>query len=123
MMVPLSPMSWQRNVNDVTTPKFPPPPRRRPEQIAVGVFASGDESAVGEYDVGRDQVVYGKSEAPRQVTDAAAERQARHAGRRQESGRRGHPECDRRMVDITPGAAGIGADGVILGVDGGAAQQ
>src|ERR1019366_3612581 len=28
MIVPPSPMSWQRNVNDVTTPKFPPPPRR-----------------------------------------------------------------------------------------------
>jgi hypothetical protein len=27
MIVPRSPMSWQRNVNEVTTPKFPPPPR------------------------------------------------------------------------------------------------
>ena len=27
MTVPCSPMSWQRNVNEVTTPKFPPPPR------------------------------------------------------------------------------------------------
>ena len=27
MMVPCSPMSWQRNVNEVTMPKFPPPPR------------------------------------------------------------------------------------------------
>ena len=27
MITPRSPMSWQRNVNDVTTPKFPPPPR------------------------------------------------------------------------------------------------
>ncbi len=28
MIVPFSPMSWQRNVNDVTMPKLPPPPRR-----------------------------------------------------------------------------------------------
>ena len=27
MIVPCSPMSWQRNVNEVTMPKFPPPPR------------------------------------------------------------------------------------------------
>ncbi|HUY49937.1 MAG TPA: hypothetical protein VMV92_30200 [Streptosporangiaceae bacterium] len=27
MIVPPSPMSWQPNVKDVTTPKFPPPPR------------------------------------------------------------------------------------------------
>src|SRR6202049_1751053 len=27
MITPFSPMSWQRNVNEVTTPKFPPPPR------------------------------------------------------------------------------------------------
>ena len=27
MIVPASPMSWQRKVNEVTTPKFPPPPR------------------------------------------------------------------------------------------------
>src|SRR6266516_911138 len=26
MIVPFSPMSWQRNVNEVTTPKLPPPP-------------------------------------------------------------------------------------------------
>ena len=28
MTVPCSPMSWQRNVNEVTMPKFPPPPRK-----------------------------------------------------------------------------------------------
>jgi hypothetical protein len=28
MIVPPSPMSWQRNVNEVTMPKFPPPPRK-----------------------------------------------------------------------------------------------
>src|SRR6202049_1266574 len=27
MITPFSPMSWQRKVNEVTTPKFPPPPR------------------------------------------------------------------------------------------------
>ena len=27
MIVPCSPMSWQRKVNEVTMPKFPPPPR------------------------------------------------------------------------------------------------
>ncbi len=27
MMVPCSPMPWQRKVNEVTMPKLPPPPR------------------------------------------------------------------------------------------------
>ena len=27
MIVPCSPRSWQRKVNEVTMPKFPPPPR------------------------------------------------------------------------------------------------
>src|SRR5260370_20080702 len=34
MIVPPSPMSWQRNVNDVMTPKFPPPPRRAQNRSA-----------------------------------------------------------------------------------------
>ena len=41
MTAPCSPMSWQRNVNEVTTPKFPPPPRsaqnRSPCELSLAV--------------------------------------------------------------------------------------
>jgi hypothetical protein len=35
---------------------------QRPEQVGVGAFAGGDESAVGEHDVGGQQVVHGEAE-------------------------------------------------------------
>ena len=86
---------------------------QRPEQVGVGVFAGGHEGAVGEHDVGGQQVVHGEAEAAGQVADAAAERQAGHAGGPDEAGRGGHAERHGRVVDVTPGAAGIGADGAV----------
>ena len=96
---------------------------QRPEQVAVRARAGRHERAVGEHHVGGQQVVDGEAEAPGQVADAAAERQAGHAGRREEAGRGGHAERHGRVVDVSPGASGVGADGVVLGVDRGAAQQ
>jgi hypothetical protein len=43
----------------VTTPKLPPPPANRPEEVWVFAFVGGDESAVGEDDVGFHQIVDG----------------------------------------------------------------
>ena len=96
---------------------------QRPEQVGVGVFAGGDEGAVGEHDVGGQQVIHGEAEAAGQVADAAAESQAGHAGGPDEAGRGGHAEFHGRVVDVSPGAAGIGADGAAGRVDGRAAQQ
>ena len=96
---------------------------QRPEQVAVRVLAGRHQRAVGEHYVGGQQVVDGEAEAPGQVADAAAERQACHAGGREEAGRSGHAERHGRVIDVPPGAAGVGADGVILRADRGAAQQ
>ena len=96
---------------------------QRPEQVGVRGRAGRDERAVGEHDVGGEEVVHGEAEAPGQVADAAPERQAGHAGGGEEAGRGGHAERHRRMVDVSPGASGVGADGVVLRVDRGAAQQ
>ena len=93
-----------------------------PEQVTVGVLAGGHERAVGQDDVGGEEVVHGEAEAAGQVADAAAEGQAGHAGGGQEPGRGGHAERDGRVVDISPGAAGVNADGVILRADRGASQ-
>ena len=51
---------------------------QRPEQVAGATSAlARDERAVGEDDVGREQVVDGQAEAAGQVADAAAEGRAR----------------------------------------------
>src|ERR1700739_861991 len=45
---PCSPMSWQRKVNEVTTPKFPPPPRsaqNRSRYSLPAVAVTNDPSA------------------------------------------------------------------------------
>ena len=123
MIVPCSPMSWQRNVNEVTTPKLPPPPRSAQNRSGCEFSLAVTKRAVGEHDVGGQQVVDREAEAPGQVADAAAEGQAGHAGGREEAGRGGHAERDRRVVDVAPGAAGVDPDGVLRGVDRGAAQQ
>ncbi len=96
---------------------------QRPEQVGVVVFAGGDERAVGQHHVGGQEVVDGQAEPAGQVADAAAERQAGHAGGGQEPGRGGHAERDGRVVDVSPGASGVDAHGVILRVDRAAAQQ
>ena len=123
MIVPCSPMSWQRNVNEVTMPKFPPPPRSAQNRSGWESLAGGDEGAVGQHDVGGQQAVHGEAEPARQVADPAAERQAGHAGGPDEPGRGRHAELHGRVVDVSPGAAGIGADGAPGRVDGRAAQQ
>jgi hypothetical protein len=96
---------------------------QRPQQVAVGVLAGGHERPVGQDHVGSQQVVRGQAKAPGQVADAAAEREPGHARGRDEAGGGGHAEGHGRMVDISPGASGVGPDRVRCGADGGAAQQ
>ena len=96
---------------------------QRPEQVGVRAGAGRHERAVGEDHVGGQQVVDGEAEAAGQVADAAAERQAGDAGGGEEAGRGGHAERDGRVVDVSPGASGVDADGAVLRVDRGAAQQ
>jgi hypothetical protein len=81
------------------------------------------ERAIGEHHVGGKEVVDRETEAPCQVADAASERQAGHTGVGDEAGRSGHAKRHGRVVDVSPGASGVGADGVIFGIDRGAAQQ
>jgi hypothetical protein len=87
-------------VNDVTTPKFPPPPRSAPEEIRVLLLRSGDERAVGEDDVGRQQTVDGQAVPAGQMAVAAAQRQTADAGRRHDAGRHGQTEGVRGVVQV-----------------------
>ena len=53
---------------------------QRPEQVAVLLCVGDHEPAVGQNHVGAQQIVDGQAELARQMSDAAAERQAADAG-------------------------------------------
>ena len=93
------------------------PTAQRPEQVGVLVGARVYLRAVGEDHVGPEQAVDREAEAPRQVADAAAERQPADAGRRDDPRRRRAAVFRRRLVDIGPGAAAADADGVGVRID------
>jgi hypothetical protein len=69
MITPRSPMSWQRNVNEVTTPKFPPP-RSAQNRSLCELASARHERAVGERHMGGEEVVGGQAEAARKVAEA-----------------------------------------------------
>ena len=73
-----------------------------PEQVFVLVIARSDLPAIGENDIGRQQVVDGEPDAAGQVADAATQRQATHPSRRDDPAGRRQAERVGRMVDITP---------------------
>ena len=99
------------------------PAAQGPEQVGVGAFACRHERSVREDHIGGEEIVDREAEAPGQVAEATAERQAAHTGRCQEAEGSGHAERHGRVVDVSQGASGVGADGVVLRVDRGAAQQ
>ena len=101
----------------MTTPKLPPPPRSAQNRSGCSSALGVDLRAVGEDHVGADQAVDRQAEAPRQVAEAAAEREPADAGRRDDPRRRRAAVLGRRPVDLTPGAAAADADGVGVGID------
>ena len=56
------------------------PAAQRPEQVGVVVLAGDDEAAVGQHDVGLDQIVDGQAVFAGEITVAAAQGQAGDAG-------------------------------------------
>ena len=97
----------QRNWNEVTTPKLPPPPRRAQNRSGFSSALARDERAVGQDDLGLEQVVDGQAVLAGEVADAAAEREAADAGggddparaspaRARGWPRRRRPRCSRR---------------------------
>ena len=81
-------------------PEVPTATAQRPEQVRIRVLARGDERAVGEDDVGTDEVVDRQPPPARQVAHSASERQPADTGRRNRPERRSEPEAVRRVVDV-----------------------
>ena len=90
--------AWKRKL--VTTPKLPPPPRSAQKRSGCSLRTRGDEPAVGEDDVGLEQIVDREPVLARQVAGAAAQRQPGHAGAADDPERHGEAEGVRRVVDV-----------------------
>ena len=90
---------------------------QRPEEIGVLRLAGGDEAAVGEHDVGLEQIVDGQPELAREVAQPAAEGDAADAGGGDDAARRGQPEGVGGVVQIAQRRAALDAGGAGLGID------
>ena len=76
-----------------------------PEKLRVLVGARVHELAVGGHDVGAANVVERQAEAPRDAAEAAAEREARHAGVRHRARGSDEAELHRLVVHVAEQAA------------------
>ena len=113
-----------RNVNDVTTPKFPPAPTpQRPEENVVLVHCGSDDRAVGEHDLGLEQVVDRESERSCQVTDPSTEREAPDTGGGDDPEWRREPVLMCRGVHLAEKCAAEDAGRTGIGVDGDPAHR
>ena len=90
----------------------------RPEQLRVLVLARGHLPPVGRDQVHGDQAVARQTELPLEPSGAAAQRQARHAGRRYAPA--GGPEPVRLggPIEVAPGGPAADRGGAGVGIDG-----
>src|SRR5258708_31389637 len=88
-----------------------------PEEIGMLFRACRGRGAVGQDQVGAEQIVECQPVGARQVAYAAAECQAAYASGREEATWRGQPEGMCRMVVGTPGAATFDAHRFVRRVD------
>ena len=70
-------------------------------------LARHEEPAVGRHDVRREQVVQREAEPPRQIPDAASERETRHAGGRDDPAGRRQAERVGGRVEVAPGRTAL----------------
>ena len=77
----------------------------------------GDELAVGQHHLHAEQVVDRQPALPRQVADAAAQRETADAGGRDDAGRDGQAEGVRRVIDVAPQRAAAGEHRLLLRID------
>ena len=92
--------------NDVTTPKFPPPPRRAQNRSGVILGRDPHHLGVGIDYLGRDEVVAGEARL-HQVTDPAAECEPSKPGGRNQSASRRQAEKLGLAVELLPGGTAL----------------
>ena len=102
--------SFSLKVNEVTTPKFPPPPRRAQNRSGSSVALARTCRPSASTTSAAEQVVDGQSVRPGQVAESTAEGQAADAGRGDDAARGGEPVRAGRRVHLAPGAAAADRD-------------
>ena len=107
----------------VATPKLPPPPRSPQNRSVFSCFRGADHAAVGGDEIDGGQVVARPAEPPREVAEAAAERQPGAAGGGDEPEHRGQAVELRLAVHVAEQAAGLGARHAPRRIDPDAAHQ
>ena len=108
---------WARNVNDVTTPKLPPPPRRPQNRSGFSVALARTCSPVARTTSAATRLSIVRPCGAGQPADAAAERQAGDPGPGDDADRHRQPERLRRAIDVAEGGAGPDADETGVGID------
>ena len=78
---------------------------KRPKQVAILLGIRGDEPAVGQYDVGAEQIIDGQAALAGEMAQAAAERQSADAGARNNPSGNGQAEGMRGVIHIAPDAS------------------
>ena len=96
---------------------------QRPEEVGVLALAGRDEAAIGQDDVGLEQVVDRQAVLAREVPGAAAEGEARDAGGRDDAEGHGQAERVGGVVDVARRAAGIDPHGAARRIDAHALHQ
>ena len=92
--------SCRRNVNAVTTPKLPPPPRRAQSRSGFSAALTRSQLAVRRYDFRAHEVVAREPELAGDASDSTAQRQSRHAGVGDGADGRGESERERFAVEL-----------------------
>ena len=90
---------------------------QRPEEIGVLRLARRDEGAIGQHDVGLEQIVDGQAELPGEVTESSAQGDAPHPGGGDNAGRRCQPESVGGVVQIAEQCAPLDTGGARLQID------
>ena len=114
---------WVSNSNEAATPKLPPPPAERPEQVGLGLRVDDPHLAVRGDELDLDDVVDGQPVLAHEPAQTAAQRQAGDAGRRHDAAGGRLPVDAGGPVVLVPGDATLGPGPPAARVDVDAAHQ
>jgi hypothetical protein len=101
----------------VDDPEVATPTANPPEEIRVLVQAGLHEFSICRYDIGRKEVIGGKTIFTAKPAEATAECQSGDASGRDDAARCGKAECLRLVVNVTPGGATLDAGSTCFRID------
>ena len=110
-------MGATRNRNELTTPKFPPPPRSAQNRSGWSLADARTMSPVGGDYLGLEEVVDGEPVLAHEPADAAAEAEAADAGVAHDAARGGQTVGLGLVVDVAPQGTTLDVGRAVDGID------